>query len=705
MLFTLLLTAQLSATQLQETERSWRTPDELRSSIQTISDLDKNVSVSTIGTSRNGQPIQVITLSNSEVLPIADRPAILIVAGIDGDHLLGSEVAVDIIQELLTRDDETTKSLLDSNTVYIIPQVNPDAANFYFHSVQHGQRRNIRHVDNDRDGLVDEDGGDDLNNDGYITMMRVPDLEKATLVADPEDPRLHKKPDALEGESAEFILYTEGIDNDGDGKFNEDSVGGVDINKNFMHGYVYHQDGAGPWQLSEPESKALIDFVFSHQEIAAIVVYGQHDTLSKPLKENGKDEAGAPKTIDKADEEFYGKLSKTFVELTGLKNVDQPSWDGSFVAWAYAQYGVPAFSTPLWSRPNPLEEGKESNENATAQPNETVSSHGSGQDRPGRGGFDRDAMIAEFDTDGDGELSGDERTAFRESMQDRFGGGGRPGGGGGRPGGRRGPDNSSDDSSTQSTGSSNLTPSNVGNIAQETLDELMQAAQAAGYPITEETMAEITPEQVEQYAKMAGVQVRHVKQGGSENKSESNDAKWLDYSDTQREATGFVEWTPFDHPQLGQVEIGGWVPYFKILPPTSKIDSITTKQVDFIVELASRLPKVSLETPIVKELGNGLWEIKVSVVNNGWLPSGTAMAKKNKRARPFIVRLDVPNDSIITGQKVQRIWALDGGGTRRWYRWIIQGKSMSNVSITLFSEKFGTEITTLPLKQTKGGGA
>jgi hypothetical protein len=79
------------------------------------------------------------------------------------------------------------------------------------------------------------------------------------------------------------------------------------------------------------------------------------------------------------------------------------------------------------------------------------------------------------------------------------------------------------------------------------------------------------------------------------------------------------------------------------------------------------------------------------------------MAKRNKRARPFIVRIDVPNDSIVTGQKVHRIWALDGGGTRIWYRWIIQGKPMSNISITLFSEKFGTEITTLPLKPTKEG--
>ena len=635
MLFTLLYAAQILVAQPADLvaqpadlvaqpadiERMWRTPTELLATVSAIAESTESVSINTIGTSRNGQAIYSVRVSTDGPLPPEDRPAILIVAGIDGDHLLGSEVAVDIVHELLRRDDDSTKQILQSNTFYIIPQVNPDAADFYFASIQHGQRRNIRPFDNDRDGLIDEDGGDDLNNDGYITMMRVPDLEKASRVADPDHPRLDKEPDSLEGESAQFILYTEGIDNDGDGKFNEDSIGGVDLNKNFMHGYTYHEDGAGPWQLSEPETKALINFVLSHQEIAVIVVYGQHDTLSKPMKESGKDEAGAPKTIDKDDEKVYEKISETFVEISDLKTVDHPSWDGSFVAWAYAQYGVPAFSTPLWGRP---------------------------------------------------EIDTEEETS---------------------------------DKNEKTESNSDLTPSDVGDISQETLDELLQAAEAAGYPVSDAMVAELTPEMVERYSKMTGVQVKRVSKEKKGANDKKGDAAWLTYSDENRNGEGFVEWTPFDHPQLGQVEIGGWVPYFKTLPPTSEIESITTKQVDFLIELTSRLPKVHLEEPIVQELGNGLWEVKVSVVNDGWFPSGTAIAKKNKRARPFVVRIDVPNESIVTGQKVNRIWSLDGGGTRIWYRWIIQGKRMSKISIKLFSEKFGTEIITLPLKSTKGGEA
>jgi hypothetical protein len=426
-------------------------------------------------------------------------------------------------------------------------------------------------------------------------------------------------------------MYTEGIDNDGDGKYNEDGIGGVDLNKNFMHGYQYHGDGAGHWQLSESESKALADFVLTHQEIAAIIVYGQHDTLSKPFVENGKDKAGAPKKLAEDDVEMYKIISEKFVELTELKDVEQPNWDGSFIAWAYAQYGVPSFSTSLWTRPT-VENTKEEKDKETK-----------GSEEPSQ-----------------------------ENSQDE-----------------------------------ELTPSGVGDISQETMDELFQAAVAAGHIDGGEENSDmtLTVEEAEMFCKMLGIEVRRVKSEKSSSKASSSDAKWLKYSDTLRDGVGFVDWTPFEHPQLGQVEIGGWAPYFKTLPPTNEIDSITEKQVAFLIDTASRLPKVRLSTPSIKKLGNGLWEVKVAVINDGWFPTGTAMAKKNKRARPFVLRLGVPNESIVSGRKVNLIWALDGKGTRKWYKWILQGKSNEKIDLTLYSEKFGTKIITATLKETKGDDA
>ena len=237
------------------------------------------------------------------------------------------------------------------------------------------------------------------------------------------------------------------------------------------------------------------------------------------------------------------------------------------------------------------------------------------------------------------------------------------------------------------------------------MDELFQAAVDAGYIDGEEDNSEMTPEEAEMYCKMMGIEVRRVKAGGGNKKPSSDEAKWLEYSDKECDGRGFVNWTPFEHPQLGAVEIGGWVPYFKTLPPTDFIDTITEKQTAFLIEIADRLPKVRLSAPVVEKLSNGLWEVKIAIVNDGWFPTGTAMAKKNKRARPFVVRLDVPNETIVSGRKVNLIWALDGKGTRKWYKWILQGKPNETINITLFSEKFGSETIITPLKETKGGEA
>ena len=613
----------------QEPARQWRTPTELGVELDAFAE-SPSVVVSTIGHSGTGIPIQCIEVAKKGATPINERSAVLLVAGIDGDHLLGTEVAIDMVHHLLSMQADKTKELLESHKLYIIPQVNPDAANYFFNEVQHEQRRNLTPNDNDHDGVKDEDGNEDLNGDGYITMMRVPDVEKATHLSDPEEKRLNITPAPFENQVAKFVLYTEGIDNDGDGKYNEDGIGGVDLNKNFMHGYINHGDGAGAWQLSESESKALADFVLQHQEIATIVVYGNHDTLSKPFTENGKDKAGAPKKLDESDVELYKHISELFTEVTELDNDEQADWNGSFVAWAYAQYGVPSFSTSLWARP------KEEIET---------------EDTPS--------------------------------------------------------DSTSKDVSEETSEEESLTPSGVGDISQETMDELFKAAVEGGYIDGGEASSEMTPtlEEAEMYCKMMGIEIRRVKTDKESKKSSSSDAKWLEYSDKQREGKGFVAWQPFEHPQLGPVEIGGWVPYFKTLPPTDAIDDITQKQSAFLIELASRLPNVRMSSPSIEKLGKGLWEIKVAVINDGWFPTGTAMAMKNKRARPFVLRIDVPNETIVSGQKVNRIWSLSGEGTRKWYKWILQEEQNTKFDITLFSEKFGTKTITIPLKETKGGDA
>jgi hypothetical protein len=119
------------------------------------------------------------------------RPAMLVVAGIEGNDLAGTASAVAWIESLAKayESDDKIKKLLDSTTIYVWPRLNPDGARHFFAKPRQEQTTNDQPNDDDHDGLVDEDGPDDLNGDGLITWMRVEDPE-GEFIIDPVDPRL-----------------------------------------------------------------------------------------------------------------------------------------------------------------------------------------------------------------------------------------------------------------------------------------------------------------------------------------------------------------------------------------------------------------------------------------------------------------------------------------------------------------------------------
>jgi hypothetical protein len=605
------------------------------------------VSVESIGTSREGRAIWAIRLAAAGPVEPDRRPAILVAANIDGDFVAGSAAALELARKLAAMaaaGDERAAGFLGRATLYVVPRVNPDAAERFFSPLQEGRRRAVRPDDRDRDGAVDEDPPNDLNGDGLITMMRVYDPEKADMMADPGEPRLDVKPDRDKGQRAAFAILTEGIDDDGDGAYNEDDLGGVDLNMNYMHGYKEHADGAGPHQVSEPESLALLTYVLAHQNIAAVLVYGRHDNLSSSPEAKGALPSGAPETIDPGDAGLYRNVGEKFREITKLQKVPSEPAEGAFFAWAYAQFGVPAVTTPLWTRPEPAKE----------------------------------------------EKKGDGKTEDAKPPAPAAGGGGEGAAGGAAP---------------AETPGAGLKPSGIGDISQETIDELRAAAEARGIPVRDDMMAGLTPEMVDGFARRMGIAVRRVGGGTKGEASSKEEAAWLAYSDGERQGAGFVAWTPFEHPQLGRVEIGGWRPYFRANPPPEAVDAIASAQVEFVLDLAGRLPKVSLAEPTVTRLASGLYEVKTALVNDGYLPTGTAMAVRNRRARPYVVRLSLPPQQVLSGQRVNRAWSVPGSGGRQPFRWIVQAPDGSELTITVYSEKYGTFERTIWLRAAEPGGA
>ena len=112
--------------------------------------------------------------------------------------------------------------------------------------------------DVDRDGLIGEDPPADINGDGLITWMRVPDVA-GEYIADPFDARLTVKADGKHGERGMWKLIREGLDQDGDDEIAEDQPRDTELNRNFPAGYTPHTASGGLYGGSEPEARALMD--------------------------------------------------------------------------------------------------------------------------------------------------------------------------------------------------------------------------------------------------------------------------------------------------------------------------------------------------------------------------------------------------------------------------------------------------------------
>lgn len=294
-----------------------------------------------------GKDIWMLTLGGQNA---DQKPAIAVVGGVDGKHLLGVEMAIGFAEKLLASSNvDSVKNLLNKQTFYVFPNMSPDATEQYFAKLKYERSGNATKTDDDRDGKFNEDGFDDLDGNGKITWMRVKDAT-GKYKLNPDDPRSLVLADASKGENGAYILLQEGIDNDKDGQFNEDGEGGVSFNKNASFNYKNFVPGAGEYAVSEKENRALFDFLFDAFNIYAVVTFGPTNNLSSPVAFNP---AGLSKRIItswfEADAKSNALVSERYNKITktkeALKTQAEP---GDFSQWAYFHYGRLSFSTPGW---------------------------------------------------------------------------------------------------------------------------------------------------------------------------------------------------------------------------------------------------------------------------------------------------------------------------------------------------------------------
>ena len=308
--------------------------------------------VSSIGKSIGGKDLWLITVTNHKVGDADRKPAMYIDGNIHSNEVQGTEIALYTAWYLCEMAGQVpaVDSLLAERTFYIVPTINPDGRDDFIRNpnTPGSPRSGVGERDNDDDGLVNEDGLDDLNGDGHITMMRRRNPNGRWIVS-PEDPRLMVR--AADDQPGEYdLLGMEGIDNDGDGQVNEDGTGFYDPNRNWPYRWQppYVQGGADHYPTSLPETQAVVRFVTAHPNIAGAQSY--HNSGGQILRGPGaRQDEYRP-----ADVEVFDVLGRTGEEiLPGYKYMvvwkDLYTVWGGELDWLYGARGIVTFSNELWT--------------------------------------------------------------------------------------------------------------------------------------------------------------------------------------------------------------------------------------------------------------------------------------------------------------------------------------------------------------------
>jgi hypothetical protein len=335
----LLLLALLLAPRLDAPIDGYADYDGLTKRLQALAAPAK---LSSLGKTIGGREIHLVTIGTGKA---DEKPAILVVGTVHAPHLLGSELALRVAERLAKADAAS----FDRLTLYVIPRPSPDGAERFFRKPFVERPGNDRKSNDDRDLESGEDGPDDLDGDGWITMMRIED-ETGSMTTHPDDPRVLVPADAKKNEPAKYALHVEGRDDDGDGKFNEDGGDGVSFNRNFTFNYPVFKPGAGPHAVSEVETRAVADFVFDHPNIAAVITFTPEDNLATPWKADPASEGNRIKTrLLGADQPFTDYVAEQYRKIHGATDPPgPPGGEGSFSEWAYFHTGRWSFAARGW---------------------------------------------------------------------------------------------------------------------------------------------------------------------------------------------------------------------------------------------------------------------------------------------------------------------------------------------------------------------
>jgi hypothetical protein len=335
--------------------------------------------VQVIGKSYLGKDLHLMEIFNPDTGPAMSKPAVYIDGNMHTGEQTGAMLTLYIINWLLAnygKDPQATR-LVDTTTFYLRPKHEVDASDWWLaHPGDTDYGGSVRPRDNDLDGKFDEDPAEDLDGDGQVTKMRIK-APFGTWKISPKDPRAMVKRKENETTGTFYDLLTEGIDNDLDGKFNEDGLGGVNLSHNYSWGNLNREQMlSSPYTLSEPETQATVKFWTDHPNIFQAVDLHTSGSLHELLYFPGGPEMPA------SDLDLYKRLAAAYAQFSGRENVldlmtdfPQPIWRlgmGDPEPFMYYNLGVLGWCEEMWGDDyaNPALHPYDSDKDRTISPEE-----------------------------------------------------------------------------------------------------------------------------------------------------------------------------------------------------------------------------------------------------------------------------------------------------------------------------------------------
>jgi len=514
---------------------------------------------SSIGKSYEGRDMMVMTINNPDTGPEESKAAMYIEANVHGNEIQGGEVCLYTVWYLMENYDKIAevKRLVDERVFYILPTVNPDGHDYFMHGTGSGARSGHVPVDDDNDGLFDEDPPNDLNGNGVIEQIRKYVPGEGDFRISHRDPRIMER--VPDGERGDWVLLgSEGIDDDGDGRVNEDGPGSYDPNRNWASDWQpdYIQGGAMDYPFQLPEARAVADFMMARPNIAGVQSY--HNSGGMILRGPGAEWMGEYPSEDVA---FYDRLGQQgerilpyyryIVIWSGLYTVH-----GGFIDWTNDGLGITSFSNELWN---------------------------------GSQYFNSPELI-EQQEDPDSPISQDRARYFFDD--------------------------------------------------------------------------------------------------------------YLEFGDE------YVEWAPFEHPEYGAVELGGWKKYFGRVPPRFMNEELAHRNMAFSLYQADQMPLMQMGETTVERVGGNVYRVRVELVNDKIMPTITALAARNHVVPPDLLTLEGNVEVITAGlvrnkfqpgptdqidqHDLKRIMFHNGhpGQTRRIVEYLVNGTG--SITVRYASVKGGT---------------